>query len=373
MASGSGELPRVLHFTQQWLPLSEPFVYALVTNSAHPGLVVSSRPLDNAELFPYDPRYSLGWLSEASRFRHRVVTASLMVLAWRYAVRLVHVHHGYEADAVIGTCRRRGLPMVLSLHGHDITGCVEEKPDIYNRVTGAVDAVIVPSQYLLEVAAAAGFPRERLHVIPSGVDTRRFAPSPLTDGSHEVLFVGRFVEKKGLDVLLEAWPRVRERVPDARLRILGFGPLEDVARSGGPDVEVIIRPDQEAVRDAIRRASVVVSPSKTAGDDSVESLLLVNLEAQASGRPVVTTRHGGIPEYVRDGETALVVPENDPGAVADALVRVLVDRDLARRLGAAGPPWVQQFDARRSAERVDALYRSLLDARGVHVNDTVVP
>jgi glycosyltransferase involved in cell wall biosynthesis len=257
-------------------------------------------------------------------------------------------------------CRRLGLPLVLSLHGHDVTGLLEQYPTIYGDVFPAVDAVIVPSEFLASVAVSAGFPSERIHVIPSGVDTTRFVPTPLPDGLREVLFVGRFVEKKGLDVLLSAWPRVRAQAPASRLRLLGFGPLEGLARSGGEGVEIVTDPDHGAVREAMRRAYVVVSPSRTAPDDSVESLLVVNLEAQASGRPVVTTNHGGIPEFVRDGETALVVPEAEPDALADALVRVLTDEALAARLAANGPEWVRQFDVRRCTKRVDDLYRSVL-------------
>ena len=166
-------------------------------------------------------------------------------------------------------------------------------------------------------------------MLPSGIDTSFFSPSPLPDGPPEALFVGRFVDKKGLDTLASAWPAVRRAVPHARLRILGYGPLEALARSISGPVTVVQTPDRETVRDAMRLARLVVSPSHTATDDAVESLLMVNVEAQASGRPVVTTRHGGIPEYVREDETALLVPESDPAALARALVRGA----LGRRLG----------------------------------------
>jgi glycosyltransferase involved in cell wall biosynthesis len=287
-----------------------------------------------------------------------------MVLVWRHSVGLIHVHHGYRLHEVMGTCRRLRIPLVLSLHGQDITGGLEAHPNRYGYAIPLIDAVVVPSRFLAGVTEAGGFPAERIHVIPSGVDTERFRPTPLPVGSRDVVFVGRFVEKKGLDVLLAAWPEVRRQVPGARLRILGFGPLEELARSGGDGIEVVLRPNHEEVREAIRRAYAVVSPSRTAVDDSVESLLIVNLEAQASGRPVVTTSHGGIPEFVSEGETALVVPENDAPALAGALVTVLRDEALARRLGGAGPQWVQQFDARRCAQRLDELYRSVLARPG---------
>jgi glycosyltransferase involved in cell wall biosynthesis len=173
--------------------------------------------------------------------------------------------------------------------------------------------------------------------------------------------VGRFVAKKGLDILAAAWPQVARAVPEARLRVLGFGELEHVARSIPGNVEVVLSPTRTAVRDAMRQSRVVVSPSRTVPGDAVESLLVVNVEAQASGRPVVTTRHGGIPEYVRDGETALVVPENDAAALADALIAVLTDDSVAGRLGAAGPGWAAQFDVSLMARRVDAAYDDAIE------------
>jgi len=354
---------RVMHFMQQWLPLSEPFVYDVVTKSRYPSLVVSSEPIENAELFPYEPLISLARVPIPKVVRRQAITARLMTLAWRNSVGLIHVHHGYRLHQVMGTRRRLRIPLVLSLHGHDITGALEAHPDRYENFLPWIDAVVVPSRFLAGIAVAGGVPEERIHVIPSGVDTERFTPTPLPNDTKDVLFVGRFVEKKGLDVLMAAWPDVRRRVPEARLRIFGFGPLEDLARSGGDATEVVLRPNHDQVREAIRGAYAVVSPSRTAADDSVESLLIVNLEAQASGRPVITTSHGGIPEFVRDGETAVVVPENDPAALAEALVSVLRDRPLAERLGRAGPEWVQQFDARRCARRLDELYGSLLASR----------
>ncbi len=111
----------------------------------------------------------------------------------------------------------------------------------------------------------------------------------------------------------------------------------------------------------IQAARVVATPSHTSSDGDAESLLLVNLEAQASGRPVVTTRHGGIPEYVADGVSTLLVDAGDAAALAGALVRVLRDRALAERLAAGGPGVAARFDVREMAGRVDDLYDEVLE------------
>lgn len=359
--------PAVLHFAADWLPPSEVFVHDLLRHLPRPAVVVAGNRLQHTDRFPMPEVHSLSTLYRVVRptaLRPAATTLALRALARRRGVGLVHAHHGYQVERVLGLVAAERLPLVLSLHGHDVTGYLAERPDAYDRARRSVAAVVVPSRFLAGLAVAAGFDPGRVRVLPSGVDTARFVPTPLPEGPPTALFVGRFVEKKGLDVLAEAWPRVRRSVPGARLRLLGYGPLEPLARRIEGDTEVVVAPDADEVRRAMRRATVVVSPSRLAADDAVESLLMVNLEAQASGRPVVTTRHGGIPEFVAEGHSALVVPEGDPLALAEALARVLGDPTLAGRLGAAGPTVAADHDVRRAAARVDALYDELLAGGG---------
>ena len=356
----------VLHTMQRYLPLSEQFVHTLLTRTMHKAVVVSRDAIENRETFPIKPLYSLARLAKRhdppTISERRILTAAIVSIGTAHRAKLLHHHHAYRLSDVLGAVRRMKLPLVVSVHGQDVTAYARQWPGVVDPLRVA-DAVVVPSRFIIGAVEEAGVPGDRIHVIPSGVETSFFTPTPLPEGVPEALFVGRFVEKKGLDVLLKAWEEVRRRVPGARLVLLGFGPLEDLARSGGEGV--VVEPADPSrrgtqVRDAIRRARVVVTPSRTAADGDVETLLLVNLEAMASGRPVVTTRHGGIPEFVDEGRTALVVPENDPGGLADALERVLSDDSLARRMGEAGPGWVKRFDWAETARAMDGLYETLI-------------
>jgi glycosyltransferase involved in cell wall biosynthesis len=357
----------VLHYVEHWLDLSAGFVHAHVTRSAHRALVVSHNRIENRSTFPHRPIVSLAPLARRVPPRRWPQTRTLLLsqLASLSRARVVHVHFGYVVGDVVDLVRRRDLPLVLSLHGSDATALPVAQPGHYDEVVGVAAAVIVPSGFLADVARGLGFPADRIHVIPAGIDTSFFTPTPLPT-QPTVTFVGRLVEKKGVDVLLAAWRGVVEAVPGARLSIVGDGPLAASIPAGDPSVvHLAPQPDRRAeqVRDAIRSARVVVSPSRTASTGDAESLLLVNLEAQASGRPLVTTRHGGIPEFVAADESALVVPENDAAAVRDALVRLLTDDATAGRLAAAGPAVAARFDVADCARRVDELYESLLERR----------
>lgn len=354
----------VLHTMQRYLPLSEQFVHTLITRSRHRGVVISRDAIENRDAFPHAKVHSLARITRhqpPTLTERRALTAAYALAVLRYRASIVHHHHGYRLSDVIGVVRRMKRRLVVSVHGQDVTAFAGEWPGEFRNLPEA-DAVVVPSRFLIPAVERLGVASERIRVLPSGVDTRIFTPTPLP---HDpvALFVGRFVEKKGLDVLLKAWPDVRRAVPAARLVLLGYGPLEPLVRTGVAGVELL--PADPArrgaqVRDAIRGSRVVVTPSRTAADGDVETLLLVNLEAQASGRPVVSTLHGGIPEFVEDGRSALLVPENDPDALAGALVRVLSDDDLAGRMAAAGPEVAAQFEWGACVRAVDDLYDSLL-------------
>ncbi|MHB8670256.1 MAG: glycosyltransferase [Acidimicrobiales bacterium] len=364
----------VLHFVESWLPLSAGFVSDHIRTSAHAGVVLTrGREGDSGPGSWSDPGVRVWNLAPVIRVAGRVggraeakaVSAAVAAVALVHRVEVVHAHFGYRLRDVSGACRRLGLPLVVSLHGHDVTAFVRAHPHHYDGMWDRVAAVIVPSRFLARTVIELGAPASTVEIVPAGVDTSWWAPTAPPKGQPTVLFVGRLVEKKGVDTLLAAWPEVSRRAPDARLRVLGDGPLSERVR--GQNVELML-PDRarprEQVRAAIADATLVVSPSRTAGDGDAESLLLVNLEAQACGRPVVSTRHGGIPEFVDDGRTGLLVGPDDPAALADAVTRLLCDRDLAFRLGAAGPAWAARFDSRASTARVDAVYERL--AEGSH-------
>lgn len=358
----------VLHYVEHWLDLSAGFVHAHVARSRHRAVVVSHNPVENRGTFPHRPIVPLHPLARHVQPERwpRQRTRVLRLLAAGARADVVHVHFGYVVGDVVDMVRRRGTPLVLSLHGSDATALPLTNPGHYDAAAKVAAAVVVPSRYLAGVATNLGFPSDRLHVIPAGIDTSFFTPTPLPE-QPRVTFVGRLVEKKGVDVLLAAWPEVVAAVPGARLTIVGAGPLAALLPVGDPSVEHL-PPDParrgEQVRSAIRSARAVVTPSRTAASGDAESLLLVNLEAQASGRPVVTTRHGGIPEFVSDGHSAVVVAENDAAALARALVAVLTDADLAQRLAAAGPSVAAGFDVADCARRVDDLYDDVLGDGG---------
>ena len=198
----------------------------------------------------------------------------------------------------------------------------------------------------------------------NGLDAPEAALVLAPAGEPTVVAVGRLSEEKGFDVLLRAFARVLERAPSARLVIAGDGFRRDalvaeaMALGIAASVDFPGWVDGEALTELLDRASVVVIPSRA------EGFGLVALEAALRGRAVVATDVGGLSEVVADGATGLLVPVEDPGALAGAVLGLLEDRGLARRLGEAGRARaLREFSGRRHVEATVELYERLADGR----------
>lgn len=217
------------------------------------------------------------------------------------------------------------------------------------------DAYVVLSGYFRDVLTADyGVDRSRVHVIPPGVDLDRFTDAPEPEGAPVVLCVRRLERRMGIDVLLDAWPQVRARVPDARLMIVGEGSQSaELARRAAdlPSVELTGRIDDERLRTLYAEATVTVVPTR-----SLEGFGLIALESLASGRAPVLTDAGGLPESVRGLDESLIVPREDATALGDRLARALIgERPTAAQCRAHAETFTWQACADAHVE----LYRSL--------------
>jgi len=258
-----------------------------------------------------------------------------------------------------GLRRRAGIERVVALtHGHEVGwAALPVARSMLRRIARGADVVTYLGEYTRVRLARAIGGLTTLERLPPGVDTNQFRPT--VDGSAVrrryglrdrpvIVCVSRLVRRKGQDTLIRALPRIRQRVRDAALLIVGGGPyrstLEVIAREEGVADHVVITgsvpwaelPSHYAAGD------VFAMPCRTRrGGLDVEGLGIVYLEASATGLPVVAGDSGGAPDAVLDGETGFVVPGRDRDALVDRLTQLLTDPALAKRLGAAGREWVE--------------------------------
>ena len=272
----------------------------------------------------------------------------------------VVVQGAHEAAAALAAraLARRRTKVVLDVHGDWKTatrlyGSPARKllNPVADRVaTFAVrraDAVRTVSDFTSSIVRAEGV--EPAAEFPAFMDLDPFLepPHPLPDTPRAV-FVGVLERYKGVDVLLRAW----RRVTGAQLHVVGKGTLAPLLRESPPDRWDETLPPA-GVAAALDAATCLVLPSR------LEGMGRVVVEAFCRGRAVVGTSAGGIPDLVRDGENGLLVEPENEAALADALERVLHDRELAERLGAGARASAERWIA--TPEEYAARMRALVD------------
>ena len=260
-------------------------------------------------------------------------------------------------------------------HGHEVWWArLPGSRALLRRIGRHVDALTYLGRFTRSALERALAPadREKLVRLVPGVDPDLFHPD--VDGSGVrgryglgdapvVLCVARLVPRKGVDTLIRALPQIRERVPDARLLVVGKGPderrLHTLAERAGVAEAVVFtggRPHAELPA-FFAAADVFAMPSRTRRFGlEAEGLGIVYLEAAASGLPVLVGASGGAPDTVQHGDTGFVVDGRNPAAVAEHAAALLADPETAQTMGKRGREWVlAEWTWQASAERMLAL------------------
>ena len=275
---------------------------------------------------------------------------------------LVSTHHVLGETAVRRALKRRPLPNITWKHTYGHIGHRGLRERTFERLTGGIVTRYgaVCHTQVRYLSDELGLAPDRISVVQNAVAVPD-APAPLPGGPPTVLMVAAMRADKDHDLVLQAWPSVLERYPDARLRFAGDGPCREhleartVSLGIRDSVEFLgVRDDTE---DLLLGASLLVLASY-----AVECFPYAALEAMAAGRGVVSTNVGGLPELVDDGLTGRLVPPQDPDALARALLEGLDDATGANpQWGLAGWQRARRvFPLTAWAARVGALFDDLI-------------
>jgi len=269
------------------------------------------------------------WTPEARCWGAALVTRALWGLLRSRDRPVTHVHLSVGGSflregAVVVVAHARRLPVVVSLHGGELPAFAARHPRLVRFVLGRADAVVALGPHGAEQAGGWAPAGTRIEVIPNPVELT--ATTPAGDTEERVVFAGVRSYLKGVDVLLAAWPAIRARRPGARLILAGPpGDLDVAAVTASDGIEVPGTMTREEIRAILVGGRVAVLPSR------VEVLPMFLLEAMASARPVVATPVGDVAWLV--GADGAVVPVGDADALADAITRMLEDREAATATG----------------------------------------
>ena len=302
-----------------------------------------------------------------------------LALIRRHQPDVVMVEFGFEAVRVMEACAWSGVPLVVHFRGSDASaesrlGLLKGR---YRRLLAMAAGVIVKSRPMADTLLALGAPADRLLISPSGANAALFQGSDPAAAPLVLLAVGRFVAKKGPLQTLRAFALLCRDPAVARLQpelwMVGEGPLLASARSLVVElglqeqVRFLGVRSQDRVAQLMREVRGFVQHSMVAPDGDSEGNPVAVMEAQLSGLPVVATRHAGIPEVVLEGQTGLLVEEGDEAGMARAMARLLMEPDLAARLGDCGRRRIQErFTIEHHLRQVEQLLRQVIGDRQAH-------
>lgn len=351
------------HFVTSYLPLTETFIYQYLTHHNRYDPIVCGTFSENLDIFEFEPREIFMDLPRWSpRFWTYGILAKLDIcelydtyyrrIIERHDPDIIHAHFGPNGVR-LSQHRKPERKLVTSFYGYDASRLVKENDEMranYRNLFEQGDLFLVEGPAMQEKLLDLGCPKSKTLIQRIAIDTSRITPEyPDPDSPLRVLMVGRFVEKKGLPDGIKAFATAFAGT-DAELRIVGGNVeysrqrLESIADKVGVREQVTFTGylDYNDYLAEVHDCSILLAPSKRAASgDSEGGAPTVLLEAQASGKPVVTTTHADIPYVVADGETGLLAQPGNVSELATALQTFASDPDMMVEFGQAGVERIQ--------------------------------
>lgn len=280
--------------------------------------------------------------TRALRFWLSLPTPQIVEYLKQENIDVVHAHFGIDATEIWPSVKSADLPLVVTLHGFDINthrswweaGKSGLRRRMYPRrllkmATHPNVRFIAVSKAIKDRAIEYGIPEEKITVSYIGVNTERFKPGgqPISLRRKRILFVGRMTDKKAPLLMIRAFSKVRKKIPDAELVMIGDGPLLEQSKLLAEQLDTPVKflgaCTSDEVLQQLHKSRVFCLPSVTTPNGNAEGLPISLLEAQACGLPCVTTQHSGNIEAIREDITGIAVAENDIAGTSEALITAL--------------------------------------------------
>lgn len=273
----------------------------------------------------------------------------------------------------VATCLK-GMPLVSTFHDiYGLRGWIESQKSAVWGFFGHLATIIaarLPHSKIISVSPQCkrklvdlGVPENKITVIPNGVDIKLFDSVRVEKVPHQILYVGRLVNFKHVDWLIEAFAHILREIPDAKLKIVGQGPergnLESLVRKLGLQDKVTFTgttPTYEAVARHYNESEVFVLPS------TVEGEAIALKEAMTARLPVIAMNvaGSGVLSLVQEGENGFLLEPRRPELIANRLVQLLQDEKLRKEMGETGRKFVEKYDWDIIADRVLEIYREAM-------------
>ena len=351
-------------------------------------VTVFAQKRENATEFPFDdvvvvPKGPWRWLRRIvgrqilgrPLFLSRNETRRLRAQLDAHRCSLLHIFFGNTGVQLLPLLadQTRLWPTVVSFHGADVL--VELDQPSYRTafldMIGRVDLVLARSKSLMDALVRVGCPPEKIRLNRTGIPLGKFpfqARDWPTDGKWRLVQACRLIEKKGLSTTLRAFSHFARTYPLATLAIVGEGPLRVNLRNQCADLGIADKVEftgflsQDDLRSKLYASHFFLHPSEQGGDGNQEGVPNSLLEAMATGAPVFSTNHGGIPEAVEHGVSGWLVAEGDHAALGQALVDLAADpARLTAIADAAAKSVAENFALNIQARKLEGYYQEAME------------
>jgi glycosyltransferase involved in cell wall biosynthesis len=356
-------------------------IYRQITALKRCAPVVMTQKRENAERFPFGAVQIVP--KPATHFFRRFWFRQLRDMPWQISTgelrallrvlnennaRVLHIYFGQIAVHLLPLVRAWNYPSIVSFHGADVM--IDMNKPAYLKATRqmleAVKLVLVRSESLRGALVDLGCDPKKIEIHRTGIPTEEFQfreRGVPKNGEWRLVQAGRLIEKKGLPVSLRAFASFLSRHPNAKLTIVGEGPLFEQLQDLTSELKIEGHVSftgfisQQELRETYYRSHIFLHPSQIGHDGNQEGIPNSMLEAMATGLPTFATNHGGIPEAIENGVTGVLVPERDDKALAQALLDAARHDEFLSRIARGGAEKVRRnFDLSTQGRRLEEIY-----------------
>ncbi len=374
-------------YTQRYLNKSMTFVYwqLLSVMQDFDPIVITSNKIDNRNIFPFDKIFSqkITFLGRLYRV-YKKLTGKFAVLSpmqkkyfynvlKKNNVALIHAHFGPSAIEILPVAEKLGIPLIVTFHGYDASSLLKNKNYLKSlKVLLDYSYVITVSKYIYKKLLKLSANPSRMMILHCSIDLNRFRYIQRTPAfikmnkNEEIVFlqVSNFVEKKGHIFTIQAFERFLKKYNNSKLILGGDGPLLKSIKNLCEKLKIMdkvefygnVKPDD--VFSLMRNSDVFVHHSVTTESGDEEGIPTVIMEAMATGLPVVSTYHSGIPELIDNNVNGFLVKEGDIDEYLEAMLKAIKsDENFAK---AARLKIEQEFENKTIGLKLNHLYKRVI-------------
>lgn len=365
--------PKVLIFTKRVLPRSNTFVAAQGNNlTRFEPVYIGLRSSKDGQALIAGKQHCVQADYEPLPALSRLLLDGFGLLTpkWTQALaaqqaKLIHAHFGKGGYYCSPIARKLDLPLITTFHGSDITQRDKFSYGSKHRniVFQRSEQIIAVSDFIQRKLLERGCPEHKIIRHYIGIDTHFFAPSEQKEPQPTILFVGRLIEQKGCQYLLQAMKLVQQKIPEAQLIVAGYGTYRQKLEAQAADIRNVTfvgAQNHQQVKELMSKAWVTCLPSIVMARGNEEGMPTVCVESQAVGTPLVAFNTGGVSEGVVDQQTGLLSEQKQVGPLADNLLSLLQSQSLRQQMSKAAIAHVDaNFNIRRQCEKLEQIYLSL--------------